>query len=662
MIIKNIISKIDTTSNWKTFNPIPRAGEQCIEDLGKGLFRLKIGDGVTPWIALKYVTSLPKEMVESINGQTGHVVLTAQDVGAQPTLPDGEEGQALFKTVGGVEWKDIITAVSHDDTLQGDGTLENPLGLSNEVNDKLNSFATKEEVNRKQDKLTAGNNITIENDIISSTAQESFFRGRWQDWAEVPNDANSYPEDFNGNRTPTANDYMVVVDASQYAPGMNDSIVISKDKNSHYIIINGVSVGSPNQIKTYTYDTVTYSVENISGGMVIKLYADKTVQYRERIIPAGATIITTTYSGDAIEPTNLYYSKLDNLSGTWRFGYKGVWAEDNESGWKPEYQIEETLPIATETQAGINKLYTAGDGIEIKNNIISNTRVSAEWGKIEGTLSNQTDLKDALDDKLDKVTDKSVVYGTDDNGNQTTYSKEDFGKVDDVQLNGTSIVVNKVANIEPGANDIAYTNSQYPTMKTLQDAMDKLLYVTPTISISGGGNYEIGSSRASTTLKWTWNKNIQSQSLNQGIGSLDPSLRTYTYNTSISSNTTFTITGTDGTTSKSASTSVQFLPKRYWGVSEKTTLTDAEIIALSSELSTSRKQSRTFNCSGGKYFYFVIKTSYCSGIAFKVGGLSFSDMETTTRQFTNASGHTDSYNIYRVKNLQTGSAIAAEVL
>lgn len=40
---------------------------------------------------------------------------------------------------------------------------------------------------------------------------------------------------------------------------------------------------------------------------------------------------------------------------------------------------------------------TAGVGIEIKDNVISNTNISAEWGNIEGNLDNQTDLKDRLD-------------------------------------------------------------------------------------------------------------------------------------------------------------------------------------------------------------------------------------------------------------------------
>jgi len=53
-IYKPIITRIDTTANWRTLNPVPANGEQCIEILGGGLFKLKIGDGVSPWIALNY--------------------------------------------------------------------------------------------------------------------------------------------------------------------------------------------------------------------------------------------------------------------------------------------------------------------------------------------------------------------------------------------------------------------------------------------------------------------------------------------------------------------------------------------------------------------------------------------------------------------------------
>lgn len=282
-------------------------------------------------------------------------------------------------------------------------------------------------------------------------------------------------------------------------------------------------------------------------------------------------------------------------------------------------------------QAETNARIAADD--ELRQAIDSKDAV---WGGIQGNITDQTDLVDYID--------------------------ENGGKIDIIKRNNVELtIIDKTVNVEvpESAGDITYSNPDYPTVAA---ALDKLLYVAPTVSILGGGNYEIGYTKETTNLTWTWNKTIRTQSLNQGIGDLEPSVRNYTYNTPITSNTTFTITGSDGTQSKSASTSVNFLPKRYWGVSTNTSLTDEQILALSSELSTSRTQTRTFNCSGGKYFYFVIRTQYCSGISFKVGGLAFSDMLLTTRNVVNAQGFEAQYNIYRVNNIQTGSAIVVEVL
>jgi hypothetical protein len=52
---------------------------------------------------------------------------------------------------------------------------------------------------------------------------------------------------------------------------------------------------------------------------------------------------------------------------------------------------------------------TAGTGISIDNNVISNTQTSAEWGNIKGTLSNQTDLQNALNDKQATISDLSTI-------------------------------------------------------------------------------------------------------------------------------------------------------------------------------------------------------------------------------------------------------------
>ena len=57
-------------------------------------------------------------------------------------------------------------------------------------------------------------------------------------------------------------------------------------------------------------------------------------------------------------------------------------------------QINNNVISATDTT------YTAGTGISIVNGVISNTQTSAEWGNIQGTLSNQTDLQNALNSKV----------------------------------------------------------------------------------------------------------------------------------------------------------------------------------------------------------------------------------------------------------------------
>lgn len=197
--------------------------------------------------------------------------------------------------------------------------------------------------------------------------------------------------------------------------------------------------------------------------------------------------------------------------------------------------------------------------------------------------------------------------------------------------------------------------------RTIADILDELLYVEPKItSFTGGGTYEVGSN-VSSTLKWTVNKKITSQSLNQGIGALDTSITQYEVD-NITTNKTYTITVSDGKKSVTANTSFTFLNNRFWGVSEKETLTSQEIFNLTKELSNTRTQSRTFNCSGGKYFYFVIPTSLCSGISFKVGGLAFSDMLESTIDLTNSYGNTTNYTVYRVNSIQQGDAIAVQVL
>ena len=299
---------------------------------------------------------------------------------------------------------------------------------------------------------------------------------------------------------------------------------------------------------------------------------------------------------------------------------------------------------------------------ELKEKIAGNTIAFVKWGI---TLSTNPHFYRFVPEYFAFESDNQIklVFNGLDSSNNESCKYEILINLDGTIIEGNSNVSLKISSIstdEIPADKVEYINGD---IRTVKDALDQLLYISPDItSFTGGGTYEKGSVINNVNLSWTLNKGITSQSINQGIGDLDISLRKYDISeANLTEDTTYTLTVSDGKNSDSASTSVLFRQKGYWGVSTETSLTNEQILALSQEFSTSRNQNRTFDCSGGKYFYFVIPTQYCNGIRFKVGGLSFTGMEETTIQLTNASGYEASYNVYRCSNIQTGSAINVEV-
>lgn len=242
---------------------------------------------------------------------------------------------------------------------------------------------------------------------------------------------------------------------------------------------------------------------------------------------------------------------------------------------------------------------------------------------------------------------------------------EKLPEINGVTLKGdvTLDEINAASKDELKSNFIEYDNGEF---KTVQEALDSLLYVKPAInSFTGGGTYEIGTVISTVNLAWSINKKINTQTLKRGsteVSQINSEIRSYVDNININSNTTYTLSISDGKNSTSKTTSVLFKQKRYWGVSEKETLANEDILKLSQELTDNRKQTRAFNCSGGKYFWLAIPKQMCSGITFKVGGLAFSAMVATEIEFTNASGYTSIYIMYRPQDIQTGSNISVEVL
>lgn len=183
--------------------------------------------------------------------------------------------------------------------------------------------------------------------------KDSFNRGTWANWQEVPNDENSYPEDFYGNRTPMTNDYIVVVDANLYISGdfgANPRNVVVVRGNGPYdinIIINGV-------VTRYNYTSMNNVYIQLTDWLSIKYspgapghWKIKTTNtyFNNNEVKTQAND-TTILSTSASAGTAVYLSEIpgvlpEPLSGTWRFVYKGFWAKDGKIGWKPETQITE---------------------------------------------------------------------------------------------------------------------------------------------------------------------------------------------------------------------------------------------------------------------------------------------------------------------------------
>lgn len=202
------------------------------------------------------------------------------------------------------------------------------------------------------------------------------------------------------------------------------------------------------------------------------------------------------------------------------------------------------------------------------------------------------------------------------------------------------------------AADITYDNEDYPTVES---ALNSLLYDAPTIItfINNQNSVENGSTITSTQLDWTISGTITSQSINQSVGSLATGLRTTTHSSSYSTNRTYTLTISDGTTTTQKSTSITFLNSNYYGASANTSLNSSQVNALSHALASSRTQTRTITATA-QYIYIAYPAAY-GAATFTVNGLTNNDWTLSTQSHTNASGATVSYNVYRTNNLLTGT-------
>ena len=150
-------------------------------------------------------------------------------------------------------------------------------------------------------------------------------------------------------------------------------------------------------------------------------------------------------------------------------------------------QIENNVISATDTT------YTAGTGISIVNGVISNTQTSAEWGNIQGTLSNQTDLQNALNNKYDASNPDGFISGITSSDVTTALGYTPYNASNPNGYTSNIGTVTSVNNIQPDINgnvtitipDTAAWGNITGTLSNqtdLQNALDSKLNVSDIIA------------------------------------------------------------------------------------------------------------------------------------------------------------------------------------
>ena len=205
-------------------------------------------------------------------------------------------------------------------------------------------------------------------------------------------------------------------------------------------------------------------------------------------------------------------------------------------------------------------------------------------------------------------------------------------------------------SINPVQNKIITMN-----INELMDEVFKLSFR----SFSGGGTYEKGKS---ITPSITWSLSRKGEEVNPTFASVNGStanvssnLKSWTSPTVITANTTYNVICRYESQEVSRSASYAFSFKKYWGTSADTTLNNSQILSLSNTWASKTMGKTTFDCTGGKYIYYIIPSSiYGNGVEFWVNGFKNTDTIVTDITVTNNYNVSEPYKMIRLNNIQTG--------
>lgn len=217
-----------------------------------------------------------------------------------------------------------------------------------------------------------------------------------------------------------------------------------------------------------------------------------------------------------------------------------------------------------------------------------------------------------------------------------------------------SIETDKTLSVSGQAADAAIVGEE---LKKILDEIADLKYVAIQITAFNNnvGTAEIGSKVDAVTLSWTLNKTAKTITVDGEEQSVDSTTLVLS-NLGLTANKTWTLKVTDEKdASATKTTSVSFLNGVYYGVAGSIDGYDSNFVSsLTKALSSTRARTITVTAGAGQYIYYCVPTRF-GDCSFNVGGFDGGFDKVSTFDFANASGYTESYDVYKSTNANLGS-------
>lgn len=166
---------------------------------------------------------------------------------------------------------------------------------------------------------------------------------------------------------------------------------------------------------------------------------------------------------------------------------------------------------------------------------------------------------------------------------------------------------------------------------------------------------EMGTTITDVVLNWTLNKKAKTLTLDGTNVSATDTSKTLT-GQNITTNKTFTLRAVDEKdASTTKTTAITFLNGVYWGAKAvPSTYDSAFVLTLTKGLQANKNKTFTATAGENEYLFYAVPARY-GAVNFNVGGFDGGFTKVATIEFTNASGYTENYDIYKSDNANLGT-------